>query len=114
MKPSRDEDGEDSFLIRMHSQDNAMRQSQVHNNIYYPLLAPGNQPELCLISDEDLLSNLDRPSRLIIPNHEFISEEGDRTDGGYNKNLTPHSSLKISGRNYNPGAANSPFIIDDY
>jgi hypothetical protein len=78
------------------------------------LLAPGNQPELCLISDEDLLSNLDRPSRLIIPNHEFISEEGDRVDGGYNRNLTPHSSLKISGPNNNPAGSSSPFVIDEF
>jgi hypothetical protein len=77
------------------------------------LLAPGNQPELCLISDEDLLSNLDRPSRLIFPNHEFISEEGDRADRGYNRNLTPHSSLKISGTNNNPGGSSSPFVIDE-
>lgn len=74
----------------------------------------GNQPDLGLISDEDLLSNLDRPSRLIIPNHEFISEEGDRTDGGYNRNLTPHSSLKISGTNNPGGGGSSPFIIDEY
>ena len=63
-----------------------------------------------MISDEDLLSNLDRPSRLIIPNHDFISEEGDRVDAIYNRNLTPHSSMK---RSNNP-AANSPFIIDEY
>lgn len=84
------------------------------NNIYYPLLAQGNQPELCLISDEDLLSNLDRPSRLIIPHHEYISEEGDRMESGHPRNLTPHSSLKISGLNNQGGGLSSPFIIDEY
>jgi len=51
---------------------------------------------------------------LIIPNHEFISDEGDHVDGGYNRNLIPHSSLKISGPKNNPAGSFSPLVIDEF
>jgi len=68
----------------------------------------GTFPEYGLISDEDLLSNLDRQSRLVIPNNDFISDDGDRQDASH-RNLTPHSSMKISG-----AGVNSPFTLDDH
>jgi len=57
-----------------------------------------NYLDYALISEEDLLSNIDRHSRMMIPNNDFISDDGEKID------RTPHSgSLK----------ANSPYIIDE-
>lgn len=59
----RVQDVDDETFMRLHSAGLLMRQSANNNQNYQ------------LISEEDLLSNIDRQSKMQLPGTDFISEE---------------------------------------